>query len=58
MVYDWTRGNYLLTYSAGKWWERNYSTGIARCAAPTGPCTSDPSGPWIASSAGGPGRAR
>lgn len=57
MVYDWTRGNYLLTYSAGKWWESRYSIGIARCSAPTGPCTSDPNGPWVASSNGrtGPG---
>ena len=57
MVYDSTRGNYLLTYSAGVWWQRDYSTGIARCSTPVGPCTSDPSGPWIASSAGrtGPG---
>jgi len=57
MMYDWVRGNYLLTYSAGKWWEAQYSTGIARCTTPAGPCTSDPSGPWIASSAGrtGPG---
>ena len=52
MAYDYTRGNYLLTYSAGVWWERDYSTGIARCSTPVGPCTSDPSGPWIASSAG------
>lgn len=57
MIYDPSRGNFLLAYSAGRWWERNYRTGIARCAAPTGPCTSDPSGPWIASSNGrtGPG---
>lgn len=57
MVYDATRKNYLLTYSAGKWWERNYSTGLARCSSPTGPCTADPSGPWIGSSNGrtGPG---
>ncbi|MEX0768104.1 MAG: family 43 glycosylhydrolase, partial [Microthrixaceae bacterium] len=52
MTYDYTRGNYLLTYSAGVWWQREYSTGIARCSSPVGPCTSDPSGPWIASSAG------
>ncbi len=57
MIYDPTRGNFLLAYSAGRWWERNYRTGIARCSAPTGPCTSDPRGPWIASSNGrtGPG---
>ncbi len=57
MVYDWTRDNYLLTYSAGRWWEGRYSTGIARCSTPAGPCTSDPSGPWVSSGAGrtGPG---
>ena len=57
MTYDWTRGSYLLAYSAGRWWEAAYSTGIARCSSPVGPCTSDPSGPWIASSNGrtGPG---
>lgn len=57
MTYDYERGNFLLSYSAGKWWESNYSTGIARCSTPTGPCTSDPSGPWISSSNGrtGPG---
>lgn len=57
MIYDSTRGNYLLSYSAGRWWEARYSTGIARCSAPTGPCTSDPSGPWIAASGNrtGPG---
>lgn len=57
MVYDPTRGSHLLAYSAGRWWEARYSTGIARCSGPTGPCTSDPSGPWVASSASrtGPG---
>ena len=50
MVYDPVRRNYLLTYSAGRWWEARYSIGIARCSTPTGPCTSDPSGPWVASS--------
>lgn len=57
MVYDPTRENYILTYSAGRWWEAAYSTGIARCATPVGPCFSDPSGPWVASSNGrtGPG---
>ncbi|CAB4893973.1 unannotated protein [freshwater metagenome] len=57
MAYDYTRGDYLLTYSAGVWWQPQYSTGIARCSTPLGPCTSDPSGPWVASSAGrtGPG---
>ncbi|MGB3411328.1 MAG: family 43 glycosylhydrolase [Microthrixaceae bacterium] len=57
MAYDAARRNYILSYSAGKWWEGRYSTGIARCSTPAGPCTSDPSGPWIASSNGrtGPG---
>ncbi len=57
MFYDAGKRNYILTYSAGKWWEGRYSTGIARCSTPAGPCTSDPSGPWIASSNGrtGPG---
>jgi hypothetical protein len=57
MVYDRSRGSYLLAYSAGRWYEAGYSTGIARCATPTGPCTSDPTGPWIQSSNGrsGPG---
>lgn len=57
MIWDPVRRNYLLAYSAGRWWEPFYRTGIARCSAPNGPCTSDPSGPWIASSNGrtGPG---
>lgn len=50
MIYDRVRKNYLLSYSAGRWYEGGYSTGIARCATPTGPCTSNPSGPWIQSS--------
>ncbi len=58
MTYDYERGNFLLSYSAGKWWESNYSTGIARCSSPTGPCTSDPSGPWISSSNGRTGTRR
>ncbi|MFV0318404.1 MAG: family 43 glycosylhydrolase [Microthrixaceae bacterium] len=57
MVWDPVRRNYILTYSAGRWFEAGYSIGIARCAAVTGPCFSDPSGPWVASSNGrsGPG---
>jgi beta-xylosidase len=57
MIYDGHRKNYVLTYSAGRWWEGRYSIGVARCSTPSGPCTSDPSGPWVASSAGrsGPG---
>lgn len=52
MVYDPKRKNYVLSYSAGKWWESRYSTGVAACNTPMGPCFSDPSGPWIASSNG------
>jgi beta-xylosidase len=57
MVYDPVRDSYVLTYSAGRWWEAGYSTGIARCLGPTGPCVSDPSGPWVGASDGrtGPG---
>ena len=49
MLHDPVRGDYLLTYSAGRWFESGYSTGLARCASPLGPCTSDPSGPWLSS---------
>lgn len=52
MVYDYKHKNYILAYSAGKWWEARYSTGIAACDTPMGPCYSDKSGPWIASSNG------
>lgn len=52
MAYDPIRRNYLLAYSAGVWYEPGYSTGIARCVTPAGPCTSDPTGPWLASSNG------
>lgn len=57
MIWDPKRDDYVLTYSAGKWWEAAYSIGIARCATPVGPCESDPSGPWVKSSNGrtGPG---
>ena len=57
MLHDPVRGDYLLTYSAGLWYETGYSTGIARCATPTGPCTSNPSGPWMSTTSGrsGPG---
>jgi len=49
MMFDPLRGNWLLAYSAGKWFEAGYSTGIARCSTPLGPCTSFPNGPWISS---------
>lgn len=57
MFYDAPRGNYVLTYSAGLWSDPQYSTGVARCATPAGPCASDPSGPWARSASGrtGPG---
>jgi beta-xylosidase len=57
MIYDPSHDNYILTYSAGRWWEAQYSTGVARCASTIGPCWSDPSGPWVAASNGrtGPG---
>ena len=57
MIFDPAHNNYILAYSAGRWWESAYSIGVARCFSPTGPCFSDPSGPWVASSNGrsGPG---
>jgi len=57
MIWDPVHNNYILTYSAGKWWLADYSTGIARCMSPAGPCYSDPTGPWVSASAGrtGPG---
>ncbi len=48
MIHDGT--HYLLAYSAGDWRDASYSTGLARCRTPRGPCRSDPSGPWLASS--------
>jgi len=41
--------DYVLAYSAGKWQEAGYQTGIARCSTPTGPCSSSPTGPWLSS---------
>ncbi len=57
MVFDTVRSNYLLAYSVGNWWTAGYSTGLAHCDTPAGPCTSEQSGPWVASSNGrtGPG---
>lgn len=52
MIYDPKHKNYVLAYSAGKWWEPRYSTGVAACTTPMGPCYSDKTGPWIASSNG------
>ncbi|CAN5806144.1 hypothetical protein BH23ACT2_BH23ACT2_11060 [soil metagenome] len=47
MIHDPNTGTFLLFYSAGEWYQRNYVTGFARCATPTGPCTSDPRGPFL-----------
>jgi hypothetical protein len=57
MVHEPVTNTYLLFYSAGQWYQRNYLTGFARCASPTGPCTSDPRGPFLKSGNGrsGPG---
>jgi hypothetical protein len=52
MVHDPVRGDYVLAYSAGRWYEAGYSTGIARCVAPSGPCVSDRDGPWISNGQG------
>jgi len=49
MMFDPLRGNYVLAYSAGVWFEAGYATGIARCSTPLGPCTSHRPGPWISS---------
>lgn len=59
MRYDRASGEYHLLYSAGRWNTAGYTTGVARCVTPTGPCTSNPSGPMIASASGrsGPGGA-
>lgn len=46
------QGKYLLAYSAGKWQEPGYSTGLARCLTPRGPCRQDLKGPWLASAGG------
>lgn len=45
MYYDGS--TYLLTYSNNNWMTADYSTGIARCATPTGPCTDRTDGPWL-----------
>ncbi len=49
--------HFTLAYSAGDWRSPSYSTGLARCSTPTGPCRSDPAGPWLSSAGGvsGPG---
>jgi len=52
MTYDAATDSYLLTYSVGDPTTGGSATGLARCSAPTGPCTSSPAGPWIASGNG------
>lgn len=52
MLHDVAGGRYLLAYSAGDWWTGGYSTGLATCAGPVGPCSSSPAGPWLASGNG------
>jgi len=47
MIFDGT--DYVLAYSAGHWNTPGYTTGIARCKTPTGPCSSSPNGPWLSS---------
>jgi hypothetical protein len=45
----WDGQHYVLAYSAGRWETGAYMTGIARCASPSGPCSSSPTGPWLSS---------
>jgi hypothetical protein len=52
MIYDGNTQTYLLAYSAGDWWTPSYSTGIARCATPFGPCNANPGGPWLSNGSG------
>lgn len=52
MVYDPSTNTYLLAYSAGDWWTPSYSTGLARCGTPQGPCSSNPGGPWLTNGSG------
>jgi hypothetical protein len=40
---------FVLTYSAGDWRFGTYSTGVARCSSPMGPCSSTGAGPWLRS---------
>lgn len=49
--------DYTLAYSAGRWSQGTYSTGVARCRTPVGPCASSPAGPWLAAvgAVSGPG---
>lgn len=52
MLYDAGSRTYLLFYSAGAAGSGRYVTGFARCAAPTGPCTADARGPFLANGNG------
>lgn len=45
MIFDGT--GYVLAYSAGRWQQGDYVTGLARCSTPLGPCTASPVGPWL-----------
>jgi len=49
--------DYILAYSAGDWRLGSYSTGVARCSSPVGPCRSTKAGPWLTTTGGvsGPG---
>jgi hypothetical protein len=47
MIFDGR--DFVLAYSAGRWQDASYVTGIARCASPTGPCNSSAAGPWLTS---------
>lgn len=55
MIFDGR--HYTLAYSAGDWRFPSYSTGLARCSTPRGPCRSEPTGPWLATAGAvsGPG---
>jgi len=57
MVYEPTSKTYLLFYSAGNWYSRNYNTGAAKCSTPVGPCRLDTRGPFLVSDStrSGPG---
>lgn len=57
MLHDPHRRDFILAYSAGRWFTSGYTTGFARCDTPHGPCRADRDGSWIRSGAGrsGPG---
>lgn len=47
-----TGGGWWLFYSAGVWQSTTYSTGVAWCAAVSGPCRKPPTGPLLSSAPG------